>query len=237
LGEIPSKDNQSVSVFFKAFFLTLSASFILTIPIVILADLKLIIEVERPVQIILSRDYSLNTVLVLTSLAGVIHPIIEELAFRYSLVFSKENEIAIGVSFIISAALAYFYDFFAHIKVDLGWYSFSVQFILFTITLIPVIKRLLNIANLTTISHFVKSNTKLLTFIFSTLFALAHIETTHTTDYYILYLIIFLPFFFSGYIFSFIRCWLGLKYSILLHGSHNFLLIIFTLINHHSTML
>ena len=230
-GVIPDNNSVSIFLFFKLFLLLFLTQFILTMPILILRDLEFIKSINHPISSSLERDASMQNILKLGLSVGVIYPIIEELVFRFSLIITKANNVIIGIALVSSYIITVFFNFFVYFEFDLGLYSSVFQFTIFVLFFIPVITHFLPKTIIYSIVEFINSNSRLLVFCFSLLFAINHILVSDKTDYLLLYILILLPFFFAGYFYSFIRLWLGFKYSVLFHGAFNLVLLSIKILN------
>jgi hypothetical protein len=229
-GETPYKSRRSISTMLKLLLFLIAMMFMLAAPIFILIDMGLIDNVKSPVQISLEENDSPSSILTLIIMVGVIYPIIEELAFRYSLLFTQKSKIALGTAFILSFIISKDYNFFTHLGINIEEYNFVPQFIVVSIILILVLRNLFEKINTSILHDFINNNVRTITFVSSSLFAIYHLEITHTTEHFILNIVILSPFFLMGYIFSFVRHWLGISYSIILHGSYNTTLMVISLI-------
>lgn len=222
-GIIPSKKGRIIPTVLKLFVFLYLSQIILFVPIFFLKKLELVTDTIHPIQTFLENANTsydkLNAILIV----GVIYPIIEELTFRYPLFLKKKQQFNIALALIFSYIITWSFNIFEYIEIDLdlGWYSFAIQYITITFMLIPVIKRTLKYVNLVNAIEFIDDNSRWFIFISSTLFTLVHLLVSDTTEYVVFYLIILLPYFFSGYFYSFVRCWYGIRYSVILHSAFN----------------
>ncbi len=232
-GVLPDKNSVGISLLFKLFFFLFFAQMILYVPILYLRDFEFIKNIKHPIILFLEKDASISNILGLGLLVGLVHPLMEELIFRYTLIITKINSCIIGIALFLSYIITVFFNFSAYLGFSMGIYAFSIQFIIFVIIFIPIITKILPRTIIYSIIEFVKSNSRILVFCSSLLFAIIHIGVSDKTDYFLLYIIILMPFFFAGYFYSFVRLWLGLRYSVLLHGTFNIVLFSIKLINYY----
>ena len=230
-GVIPDNNSVSIFLFFKLFLLLFFTQFILSIPILILRDLEFIKSTNHAISSSLETNASMQNILKIGLSVGVIYPIIEELIFRFSLTITNANNVIIGLALVSSHIITIFFNFFVYFGFDLGLYSYVLQFTIFILFFIPIITHFLPKTIIYLIVEFINSNSRLFVFCFSLLFAINHIFVSDETDYLLLYILILLPFFFAGYFYSFIRLWLGFKYSVLFHGAYNIVLLSIKILN------
>jgi Type II CAAX prenyl endopeptidase Rce1-like len=163
-------------------------------------------EVETP------KNLSLNINLLAYPLFPIIlGPIIEELGIRLPLIPSKIN-IIVGIPLIIMAISDQF--------------NYHLDLIVYISSLTIVTPFILNSNIHRWISRLFKKYFTVFFYVLCTIFAMLHFRNSGAINYYqnygVLSLLIVVPSFISGLMYSFIRLKYGLIYSIIIHSFWNF---------------
>lgn len=131
-----------------------------------------------------------------TLFKSLLFPILEELAFRLSILYSyKKARISAIAALAIFLIELFFFDITNPVIVLTMFFSLALSF--------------------------VKSNENLRLYVYMFLFAIAHNHTHLYTQNIVYHLVVFTNFFISGFIYSIIRKKYGFGYGILAHLAHN----------------
>lgn len=162
-----------------------------------------------------NSDSSLE-ILSILFISAVLHPIVEELSFRYWISKNK-RKILVGIGLCISIFLVIIFDL-----EELLPFSFEVSFFL-VFAIIGLLIGLLLFKLF--LSRKLEPSIYLLIVISSVLFSLLHLNVVRSQDNLFGYLAILLPYFIIGYLHGFVTYRIGFFYSFLMHALNNLILL------------
>ena len=200
----------------KLFLLGLCIQFCFSVVQTVLIHLELVPHVLHPTLSSIVKFREEPSIIAIIFVATVFtHPLIEELSFRMCL-SKKSRSISFGLGFLVSFFIVLFFD--------LGWgndlmmreISFLCAFFSISIILGLVIDTFFK----KWVSIFLrKSVFSLMILCSAVLFAIAHFEVSGVNS--LLSAFNVLPYFFSAYIFSYLKLIAGFKFSFCLHSLIN----------------
>lgn len=175
---------------------------------------------EHPINIsIREDDYLLNIIFVFIN-AVILTPVIEELSFRYGVSYNV-RKIIWGLSFLISFLILIFFELYK----ELSFFSENLSFYVLMLPSTFIVSGIL--FRFSEFIGIVLKKTPIFIFVLfsSFLFALVHLNVIGKQESIFAYGFLLLPYFVSGYLYSYVRINIGIKYGILLHALNNFILL------------
>lgn len=196
----------------KLFLIGLLIHICTTFIITILEMLDLINNTHHPTAKNIRDENNAISLGVIFILSVIVHPIVEELSFRF-FVSKKIKEFSYGLALAISFMLVLFLKLYNQINLN-----YEVGFILILVALALPIGFVVH----KMIQHFkLDINLKATVVISSLLFSIIHLNIISNQSGIIQYAIILLPYFLTGFVYSYARITMGLTYCILLHCMNN----------------
>lgn len=213
-----STDEKKLKICLKILGINFMFLAIFTILKLVAQEFELYAHYKHPTSQNLEQTESYLAVLTILFLSVIVHPLTEELSFRFWITKRKWK-------FYVGIAMAFTLIFLVYTKIHrfipiTGEVAFHLLFICMSSIIALVLLRLYLVKSLNFSIH-------MLTLISSLLFSLLHLNVIGAQNNIIGYLIILVPYFISGYLYSYIAYRVVFFYSFFTHALHN--LIIFVL--------